>query len=165
MFAKIEEFRLPTYREIPDVGLYLEQVVKYINSCLEPLGCIEITSSMVSNYVKQKYIDRPVKKQYSREQIAYLMFIAIVKSVLSMDNIFALFAMQKEKYEVETAYDYFRVELEILLQNIFSLQTQDTQNNVELSEDKRMLHSALIASANIIYLNDRFERMKINKKK
>ena len=73
--------------------------------------------------------------------------------------------MKKEKYEVETAYDYFRVELEILLQNIFSLQTQDTQNNVELSEDKRMLHSALIASANIIYLNDRFERMKINKKK
>ena len=27
-----KEFNLPKYNEIPDVGLYLDQVVKYINS-------------------------------------------------------------------------------------------------------------------------------------
>ena len=27
----IENFRLPRYNEIPNVGLYLEQVIKYIN--------------------------------------------------------------------------------------------------------------------------------------
>ena len=51
MDSNIEHFHLPTYREIPTMGLYLEQTVKYINECLHPLGCIEITSSMVSNYI------------------------------------------------------------------------------------------------------------------
>ena len=53
MPACIEQFRLPRYREIPDVGLYLDQTVKYVNRYLAPLGCMEITSSMVSNYVKK----------------------------------------------------------------------------------------------------------------
>ena len=34
---QIEAFRLPRSREIPDVGLYLEQAVKYVNSFLAPL--------------------------------------------------------------------------------------------------------------------------------
>ena len=48
----IEEFRLPRYAQIPDVGLYLEQVVRYVNSHLAILGEPALTSSMVSNYVK-----------------------------------------------------------------------------------------------------------------
>ena len=38
MDSNIEHFHLPTYREIPTVGLYLEQTVKYINECLHPLA-------------------------------------------------------------------------------------------------------------------------------
>ena len=37
-FMKNEElrnFKLPAYREIHDVGLYLDQVAKYINSYLQ----------------------------------------------------------------------------------------------------------------------------------
>ena len=48
----IEGFRLPRYREIPNVGLYLEQVAKYINGYLNVLGYADITPSMISNYVK-----------------------------------------------------------------------------------------------------------------
>ena len=103
----IEQFRMPRYREIPDVGLYLDQTVKYINRFLTPLGCMEITSSMVSNYVKKGYISNPVKKQYDAEQIAYLFFISVAKSVLSMDNIARLFSMQKRMYDAETAYYFF----------------------------------------------------------
>ena len=53
MIAQISEFRMPRYREIPDVGLYLDQTVKYMNRYLAPLGCMEITTSMVSNYVRR----------------------------------------------------------------------------------------------------------------
>ena len=52
----IKNFQLPTYREIPEVGLYLDQTVKYINTAYEVLPNVEITSSMVSNYVKQGII-------------------------------------------------------------------------------------------------------------
>ena len=53
MIEAIDGFRLPRYAQIPDVGLYLEQVVRYVNTHLAPLGEPELTSSMVSNYVKQ----------------------------------------------------------------------------------------------------------------
>ena len=37
MAASMETFRLPRYSEIPDMGLYLEQVAKYLSDCLTPL--------------------------------------------------------------------------------------------------------------------------------
>ena len=100
------DYRMPRYKEIPNVGLYLEQTVKYINECLAPIE-ISITPSMLSNYVKKGYIDRPVKKQYYADQIAYAIYIVIIKQVLSMDNIASLFVLQKATYTLPVAYDYF----------------------------------------------------------
>ena len=76
-------FRLPRYKEIPDMGLYLEQTTKYINGYLKPLGCMEITTSMLSNYVKKGLVPNPVKKQYFAEHIAYLFFVTIAKTIIS----------------------------------------------------------------------------------
>ena len=158
----IEQFRMPRYREIPDVGLYLDQTVKYINRFLTPLGCMEITSSMVSNYVKKGYISNPVKKQYDAEQIAYLYFISVAKSVLSMDNIARLFAMQKRMYDAETAYDFFCDELENMLQFTFGLKEKidEVGTPEDRSESKTMLRSTIIAVTHIIYLSSRFDTMK-----
>ena len=58
-------FHLPRYQEIPDVGLYLVQAAKYINSCMAPLGETALTSSMISNYVKKGLIGNPVKDRKS----------------------------------------------------------------------------------------------------
>ena len=33
----ILNFKLPHYNELPSMGLFLEQTVKYINNCLAPL--------------------------------------------------------------------------------------------------------------------------------
>ena len=161
MPAHVEAFRLPRYREIPDVGLYLDQTVKYINRYLEPLGCMEITSSMVSNYVKKGYISNPVRKQYDADQIAYLFFITVAKSVLSMENIARLFEMQKSAYTAEVAYDFFCMELENMLQYTFGLKAQlDLVGTPEeQTEAKTMLRSTIIAVANIIFLNSQFEAL------
>ena len=69
MAASIRGLHLPRYAEIPNVGLYLEQVTKYINGYVAPLGCLELTTSMVSNYVKKGIIPKPIKKQYYAEHI------------------------------------------------------------------------------------------------
>ena len=103
----IKDFSLPRYNDIPNVGLYLEQVVKYISEYLSPLGSFSLTGSMVSNYVKKGLVENPVKKQYDRKQIASLIFIAVAKNVLSMDDILLLFKMQEKTYEPKRAYDYF----------------------------------------------------------
>ena len=51
----------------------LEQTATFINKYLEPLLGSELTPSMITAIMlRKKMIARPEKKQYSREQIAYL---------------------------------------------------------------------------------------------
>ena len=162
MCTNINEFHIPRYREIPNVGLYLEQATRYINSFLKPLGCMEVTSSMISNYVKKGYISSPIKKQYYADQIAYLFFITIVKNVLSMENIERLFEMQKQTYSTQVAYDYFCSELEDMLLYIFELKNAVEDVEKQANVEKKMLRSTIIAVANIIYLSNCFDKLREN---
>ncbi len=150
---KISEFKLPRYNEIPNVGLYLEQVVKFINGCIIPLGCQQITSSMISNYVKQGLISPPIKKQYYAEQIAYLIFMGIGKSVLSMESIEQLFALQKAVYTAETAYNYFCLELENMLAVVCGIKEEPEAIGVTDTEEKDMLRDVILAVSNLLYVN------------
>ena len=84
-------FALPRYRDLPAVGLYLDQTVQYVNACFRTFCGVELTPSMVSNYVKKGILSHPVKKKYTRDQIASLMYIVVSKTVLSMENIDTLF--------------------------------------------------------------------------
>jgi len=86
----VRSFHIPRLGEIPDVGLYLEQVTRYVNQSITGCGLSPITASMVSNYVKQKIIPGPEKKAYGAESIAYLIFVSCIKSVVAMDDIRAL---------------------------------------------------------------------------
>ena len=45
-------FALPRYAELPTVGLYLDQSVQFVNGCFRTFQGVELTASMVSNYVK-----------------------------------------------------------------------------------------------------------------
>ena len=153
MKTVIQSFHLPRYQDLPNMGLYLEQTTKYINHFLAPLGCIEITSSMISNYVKKGLIPSPVKKQYYADQLAYLFFIAIAKQVLSMENIIALAEQQRKTYTVPVAYDYFCMELENMLYFVFGLTDTVEEVGVTSTHQKNMLRSLIIAAAQIIYLD------------
>jgi len=158
--AKVKDFRLPRYHELPNVGLYLEQVTKYVNGFLVPLGCSEITSSMVSNYVKKGVISAPIKKQYYAEQIAYLFFVSIGKNVLSIENIVQLFEMQKTTYDSATAYNYFCSELENMLWFVCGLKDNVENIGVTSTEAKTMLRSVIISASHIIFISNCFEELK-----
>ena len=149
----MEGFHLPRYGELPGVGLYLEQTVKYINQTLAPLGCLEITGSMVRNYVKQGLIDNPVHKHYSRDQIAHLICVTILKQVAPLEYVQRLFVRQKTVYANEVAYDYFCMELENVLYCRFGLKDEMDHVGVTSSIEKEMLRSAITAVSHIIYLN------------
>ena len=105
-------FALPRYADLPQMGLYLDQTVQYVNSYFRTFCGMELTSSMVSNYVKKGILSHPVRKKYARDQIASLMYIAVSKTVLSMENIDALFKMQRAHCSAGAAYDYFCDEME-----------------------------------------------------
>ena len=153
----VRDFRLPRYTEIPTVGLYLEQTIKYINAFLSPLGCLELTSSMVSNYVKKGLIPAPVKKQYFPEQIGYLFFVAVAKNLTSRENIDLLISVQRESYTLPVAYDYMCRELENMLFFFFGLKEAPEDVGETESDEKNLLRGLIMSAANVIYLNNYIE--------
>ena len=157
MAESVRGLRLPRYAEIPTVGLYLEQTIKYINSYLAPLGCLELTGSMVSNYVKKGLIPAPVKKQYFPEQISYLFFVALAKNLTSMENIDLLISVQRATYTLPVAYDYMCGELENMLFYFFGLKDRPEEVGETDSDEKNLLRGLIMSAANVIYLNNYIE--------
>lgn len=155
----IQEFALPKYDAIPDVGLYLDQTAKYINGLFRSFPDLGLTGSMISNYVKRGLISNPVKKRYGRQQIARLIYITVVKNVLSMDHIALMFALQRETYPVQIAYDYFCRELENVLRYVFGAQDRLEQIGTEATEQKFLLRNAIISVAYKMYLDQYFAAM------
>ncbi len=168
----LERVQLPPYSEIPDVGLYLEQVTRYVNSFLTDFSDMQATPSMISNYVKLKIVDKPVKKAYSREQIARFLFIVLAKTVLSMDNIRKVFALQTESYEPDVAYEYFRTSLDGALRTFGEGKMETggsdcndsaTQgaNRRNLREEQYMMDCTASAIAHKMYLNLYFASLQV----
>ena len=159
----IRNFKLPRYKQLPDVGLYLEQTVLYINQHLVPLGCAPITNSMVSNYVKKGVLPGPTKKQYYSKQLSHLMVIAITKNVLSLENIQKLFHMQKGVYTDQIAYDYFCSELENMLFFIYGVSDTVEEIGVTNTDLKTMLRGVIISVSHMIHLDMCFQAIDAEK--
>ena len=149
----MQHFRLPRFEEIPDVGLYLEQTTKYIAGYLEPLEGVSITTSMVSNYVKQKLIPGPTKKAYYQDSIAYLIFLSYIKTVMPLEDIRLMMQVQKSSYQLQVAYDYFCDELENLLQYVCGLRDTPAVVGTTRTQEKELLRTALMSITYKIYLD------------
>lgn len=157
----ILNYHLPSFTEIPDVGLYLNQAATYINRYLEPFFSFSITESMISNYVKKKLIDNPVKKQYSREMICYLLFIALCKNVSSLDDIQLLIRLQKENgHSVQASYEFFKNEFEDILLSVFGLGKKEERKEECASIEEELLGKLIAAIAHKIYVDTAFRMIR-----
>ena len=145
---EIDDFRLPAYKEIPDVGLYLDQTSKYLDACLNAFEGYSLTASMISNYVKNRLIANPIKKQYYRDQIACLLFIALSKNVLPLDKVAVLL---KEAYDVNGFYNRFSALFEDTLHKVFRKEKLGSPDSDDLLSD------VVITSVYQIYLNERMK--------
>ncbi|MBR5587085.1 MAG: DUF1836 domain-containing protein [Clostridia bacterium] len=155
-------FRLPRYSEIPNVGLYLEQTTKYINGYLAPLGCMEITTSMLSNYVKKGLVPNPVKKLYYAEHISHLFFITIAKNIISLEDVRLMLEMKEQSYSTPMAYDYMCEELENMILYIFGFKKNMDKCGKTSSDEKDILYSLCYSVAHMVHLHARFKSMKEN---
>ena len=109
----LKDFNLPEYQQLPEIDLYMDQVISYMDKRLAPLvstpGEAATTSFMVNNYVKATLISPPTLKKYSREQIGYLIAVSSVKQILSMSDIKLLFDMDNlVSSEKDKLYSFFR---------------------------------------------------------
>lgn len=150
---KLENFRLPRFNEITNVGLYLEQTTKFINQSLSLLNQPEITTSMISNYVKLKLIPNPQKKQYSNNHIALLILISLAKTVISLDDIRYLLTIQSDNFAQEKTYDLFCEEFEAYLKAIFGIKDQVIQPPINSSNERELMDSIITTIVQKIYLD------------
>ena len=148
----MREFSLPRYEQLPDMGLYLEQTTKYVTRAVEKLGCIDVTGSMIRNYVKMGLVNNPEKKMYYRDQIAHILTIAILKAVLPLEDINRFYAFQRKVYSDQVAYDYFCMEMENILHARFGVTDGLKDIGVTSSHEKEMLRSAITAVSHLIYI-------------
>lgn len=66
-----------------------------------------LTSSMINNYVKDGVLPRPEAKKYSRQHLAMLMMICMLKSVLTLPETHAILEGMRAGNGVEELYPVF----------------------------------------------------------
>ena len=78
----LENFRLPRYGDLPELELYMDQVISTVEKYLSALKVGDksiLTPSMVNNYVKNGVIPPPEKKRYTRDHLAQIIIICTLK--------------------------------------------------------------------------------------
>lgn len=111
------EIRLPRWNELPDIELYMEQLIQLVERYTAPFKVSEtekklITSSMVHNYVKKEYILPPEKKKYDQRHLARLIIITILKQSFDLPMIQKGIKSQMNQGDYKLAYDHFCQQLE-----------------------------------------------------
>ena len=100
----------PKWSELPSIDLYLDQVLLYVNQ-LDSSSIVDdekgLTAAMINNYVKNGHLDKPIKKKYSRRQLARLIVITCLKNVFSIQEISKTISSLTKDGDSEAMYDNF----------------------------------------------------------
>jgi len=92
--SALESSKPPEWDALPDLGLYMDQVINYlerqIGLLFPPNREGAITSSMINNYVKANVIPRARSKKYGQEHIALLLAAFVLKKALTTQDMSVL---------------------------------------------------------------------------
>jgi len=107
----MEDFNLPTWEALPDMELYMDQVISLVSRYLELIPGDEanpvITASAVNNYVRLRVMPAPEKKRYSRRHLASIIMICVLKQSLSLAEIQRVLPMDMTEENIRQTYNDF----------------------------------------------------------
>lgn len=128
----LSKLKLPRYKDLPDFGIYSEQLVEIVNKALEAMFDEDnkLTKSMVNNYVKHKIMPSPIKKRYFRNHIVYCIVITVLKNILSIAEIDEGILHELNKSPIEESYNYFCNKMEEVMRLVISI--LDRQSSPEI---------------------------------
>lgn len=157
MNKEIKDFHLPRWNELPNIDLYIDQLVCLLEEYLS--GYIKndnekeekiITKTMINNYVKQNIIEPPQNKKYNKEHMASLFVIFVLKQVYSINDIKKIICLAMETSPIEQAYNRFCSELEKAIRIVFA--EKNYVKNSKLSEEQYILRNVVQSFANKLYV-------------
>ncbi len=154
----ILNFHIPRWEELPDMELYMDQVVTFIENNISFFSIITkekiITPSMINNYVKLKLIPKPIKKRYNKTHLAYLIAISILKYVFTIGEIRDGILFQSNLIGEKNAYNSYCEEqeeaLKYLILQIKPLNEDNTSVTLNLNPDNLAIKMATLSFASKI---------------
>ena len=113
---RLEEERPVTWEELPDLALYMDQVITYmprqlINYKEDDL----LTSAMVNNYIKDGLVPRAEGKRYGPVHLGYLTAVCAMKKVLSVKDMRAMLDSVPDSKSHKSIYNYITRALDTAL--------------------------------------------------
>ena len=82
----LSEDRPESWEALPDIELYMDQVVSYLPRQSVGGKVPSMTSAMINNYVKDGLLPRANGKRYRKEHLVYLTAIGLLKNVLTVKD-------------------------------------------------------------------------------
>ena len=129
----MENFSLPPWEYLPDMELYMDQVISLVNRYLNLIPQDEtdpvITASAVNNYVRLKMMPAPERKRYGRKHMACVIVICVLKQSLSLKEIQRILPREMTDENVRQVYEDLVAQMGIT-SRLFIKQVDDVAKQV-----------------------------------
>lgn len=134
----LNNYKLPAWKELPDIGLYMDQVIALLGQYLDfiPLEDSKdkpVTPTTINNYVRLKVMPAPEKRKYYRVHIAFLLMIFTLKQGISINGLQQLLPSTANEEEIRAFYTSY-VER---LQEVGNFYTAQTRAAVQVILDPK----------------------------
>lgn len=158
--AYLNGYLLPQWRDIPDIGLYMDQVMVLLGQYLSFIPPDDqgkdkpLTPTTINNYVRLKVMPAPIKRKYYRVHIAYLIVIFTLKQGASISAVQKVIPSHLSLEEVKVLYDNYATTLnevnEFFVQQTRaeakkSIRVIDTQEQWESAMNHLLIKNILMA--------------------
>ncbi len=178
---ELKEFSYKDYEKLPDIDLYMDQVVTFLDKQLAIFQTSsldkQITSSMINNYVKGEVVSAPIAKKYNREHLALIQEVCTLKQVLTIAEVKQII---DERYRREDAlpkdevFNLFKQKLNeknsdaisVAKEQLEQIDSNDYHGLTNLAVDLALTANAYISiSKRILFLMRLLQNQEENKKK
>ncbi len=107
----MDNYQLPTWEELPDIDLYMDQLIgqvrRYLSLLPEDVHNPVITPSIINNYVRLRVMPAPHRKRYGKLHIAYTIMICALKQVMTLTEIQKVIPPDLEEDQMRQLYNDF----------------------------------------------------------
>ena len=124
----LNNYKLPAWKELPDIGLYMDQVIALLGQYLDFIPMEDskdkpVTPTTINNYVRLKVMPAPEKRKYYRVHIAFLIMIVTLKQGISINGLQQLLPSPADEEEIKNFYTSYVERLQEV-GNFYTAQTR-----------------------------------------